>query len=211
MIAAALGTSAGFGQSAVYFDGKQDGSIQNRELLTRRHAFQSQPLATDTQAPRVVVFTGDTVIPHFIDGGSWQTSVTLVNLENHPTVVDVFFFTDNGDDFLVPIAGQNGVFRTAHVTLGVAASFTFETAGTARDLSSGWAALSTANNDSVGAFAIFRSTPGPGQQPQEAVVPVVNQFSSHFLLPFDNTAQFITGVALANPTANATAESTVAT
>ncbi len=58
------------------------------------------------------------------------------------------------------------------------------------------------NNDSVGAYAIFCSAPF-GEQPQEAVVPAVNQFENHFVLPFDNSGLFVTGVALANPTLNA--------
>src|SRR5437764_13138457 len=47
-------------------------------------------------------------------------------------------------------------------------------------------------------FAIFRQTVA-GRQAQEAVVPSVNQYDSHFVLPFDNTI-YTTGVALANPT-----------
>ena len=61
-----------------------------------------------------------------------------------------------------------------------------------------WALLSQPNSDSVGMFAIFRQL-NFGGQAQEAVVPSVNQFASHFVLPFDNTA-YVTGIALANPT-----------
>jgi hypothetical protein len=149
---------------------------------------------------RVVVFIGDRVIPHFIDGASWQTSVTVINLENHPTSFDVLFFKDDGTDFVVPVEGH-GPARGMHISLGTAGSLTFQTTGTSSALSSGWALLSQSNNDSVGSFAIFRSSPAGGQ-PQEAVVPTVNQFESHFVLPFDNTKQFVTGVALANPTLN---------
>jgi hypothetical protein len=148
-----------------------------------------------------VVFIGDHVIPHFIDGGSWQTSITVVNLENYSTTFDVLFFTDEGNDFYVPVVGQ-GLVRGMHIVLGAAGSLTFETTGADPNLSEGWALLSQPNNDSVGAYAIFRSEPF-GQQPQEAVVPAVNQFETHFVLPFDNSGQFVTGIALANPTLNA--------
>lgn len=173
-------------------------SRTNQEMATqRRSQRQAKPVAG--QSPNVVVFTGDRVIPQFVDGGSWQTSITVVNLENHSTEFDVLFFDDNGNDFAAPIVGQ-GPLKGLHIILNTAGSYTFETSGRNADLSSGWALLSQSNNDSVGIFAIFRQTI-PGRQVQEAVVPSVNQFSGHFVLPFDNT-QYSTGIALANPTLN---------
>jgi hypothetical protein len=85
-----------------------------------------------------------------------------------------------------------------HIILGTAASLTFQTTGTSPDALSGWALLSQTTNDSIGIFAIFRQS--VGSQPQEAVIPAVNQFSDHFVLPFDNTGPYIAGIALANPT-----------
>jgi hypothetical protein len=52
-------------------------------------------------------------------------------------------------------------------------------------------------SDSIGGFAIFRQRI-QNIPDQEAVVPIVNQFSSHFVLLFDN-AGFTTAIALANP------------
>ncbi len=147
--------------------------------------------------PRIVVFTGDSVIPHFIDGQFWQTAITVVNLENHPTSFQVLFFQDDGTDFYVPVLGI-GVVRGMNITLSAAGSYTFETAGISQAAGSGWALLSQANKDSVGSFAIFRYSP-PGVPQQEAVVPTVNQFFDRFVLPFDNTGRFATGVAISNP------------
>jgi hypothetical protein len=173
-------------------------SRANQEMAAQRRSLrQAKPAAG--QSPHVVVFTGDRVIPQFVDGGSWQTAITVVNLENHSTEFDVLFFDDNGNDFAAPISGQ-GLLKGIHIILNTAGSYTFETTGRNPDLSSGWALLSQSNNDSVGIFAIFRQSV-PGRQVQEAVVPSVNQFSSHFVLPFDNT-QYSTGIALANPTLN---------
>jgi hypothetical protein len=190
--------SPSYGQTAVRaLRGAELGSRQNRELLAQRNV----AVKVAHPHPDTVVFVGDWVIPHFIDGGSWQTAVTVVNLENHQTSFDVLFFTDSGADFIVPIEGQ-GLLRGVHITLGIAGSYTFQTTGTDPNLASGWAYLSQSTNDSVGAYAIFRSAPF-GEQPQEAVVPAVNKFETHFVLPFDNTGQFVTGVALANPTLSA--------
>jgi hypothetical protein len=187
-----------FAQTATGFGDGYPGSRINGELLS--HRTPNKPRQVAGSAPRVVVFTGDRVIPQFVDGDSWQTAVTLVNLENHGTSFDVLFLDDNGSDFFVPITGQAGPVRGLHISLDTAASITFQTTGLARDLTSGWALLSQTNSDSVGMFAIFRQF-NPGGQPQEAVVPSVNQFASHFVLPFDNTF-YITGIALANPTTN---------
>jgi hypothetical protein len=59
----------------------------------------------------------------------------------------------------------------------------------------GWAdVLSTG---SLGGYAIFRQTPQTGS-PSEGTVPLQSQFSSTVTLPYDNTAGFVMGVALAN-------------
>jgi hypothetical protein len=186
-----------FGQTIVPFNDSFPGSVLNQEFHSQQlRASKAQPA---TAAPRVVVFTGDRVIPHFVDGGSWQTAVTLVNLENHPTTFDVLFFKDDGTDLVVPVTGQ-GPVRGMTIVLPTASSLTFETTGTASNLASGWALLSQPNSDSVGMFAIFRQNVA-GRQSQEAVIPAVNQFENHFVLPYDNT-QYVTGIAIANPTLN---------
>lgn len=171
----------------------------NQELASERRT-QRQATAKAASSPRVVVFAGDRIIPQFVDGGSWQTAITVVNLESHPTSFDVLFFDDNGNNLNVPVNGQ-GTVHGMTISLQTAGSFTFETTGTNFDLSAGWALLSQTNSDSVGIFAIFRQNVA-GRQSQEAVVPSVNQFESHFVLPFDNTL-YTTGIALANPTLNA--------
>ena len=59
----------------------------------------------------------------------------------------------------------------------------------------GWAdVLSTRP---LGGYAIFRSTPQTGS-PSEGTVPLQDQFPSTVTLPYDNTAGFVMGVALAN-------------
>ena len=185
-------------QEIIPFTSSSTGSKLNQEFHARRRV-ESKASSSLSADPRIVVFVGDRVIPQFVDGGSWQTAVTVVNLENHSTDFDVLFFKDDGTDFFVPVTGQ-GPVRGMHVSLVTAGSLTFETTGTSSALASGWALLSQPNNDSVGIFAVFRQSV-VGRQAQEAVVPSVNQFENHFVLPYDNT-QFVTGIALANPTLN---------
>jgi hypothetical protein len=177
------------------------GATLNQEQLSMIRGARQISAASATNArPHVIVFTGDRVISQFVDGSAWQTSITVVNLETHSTSFDVLFFLDNGNDFNVPIIGLSGLNRSVHVTLNPFGTLSFQTTGTSSVLTPGWALLSQANNDSVGITGVFRLNL-PGQQSQEAVVPAVNQFEQHFLLPFDDTV-YIMGLAIANPTTN---------
>src|SRR5471030_1421404 len=199
-ITLAVGPTLAFAQIVTPLTDSYPESTLNQKLHKLHSQLKSEKSAlSSAPSPRTVVFIGDRVIPQFVDGGSWQTSITVINLENHATSFDVLFFNDNGTDLVVPVVGQGSV-RGMHIPLGIASSATFETTGTENNLSAGWAVLSQSNNDSVGIFAVFRQTV-PGGQAQEAVVPAVNQFENHFVLPYDNT-KYVTGIALANPTPN---------
>jgi hypothetical protein len=201
-----LAASSVFAQSIIGLGTAEPRSIGNQTLLAARRAAPKSQGITETATPRVVVFKGDTVISQFVDGGSWLTSITVTNLEAHSTSFDVLFFQDDGTDFNVTIVGGPGCgfgcqpqfVKGLNVTLNPMGTLTFYTTGTNPSLTAGWAALSQTNSDSVGISAVFRQSI-PGAQPQEAVVPAVNQFETHFVLNFDDTA-YITGLALANPT-----------
>lgn len=177
------------------------GSSLNHTSIGHRTTIHRQMAETSQPKPNVVVFIGDRVFPQFVDGGGWSTSIYLVNLENHPTQFSVLFFKDDGTDLYVPVVGQ-GPVRGMMITLDVAGSIEFQTAGSSSVVSQGWALISQTNTDSIGAMAIFRYA-AAGLQTQEAVVPITNQFDDHFVLMFDNTATFVTGIAIANPTSNA--------
>ena len=61
-------------------------SFSNRQLATRSDA-PGKTIQKD-----IAVFTGDTVIPQFVDGGGWQTSVTVTNLDSKTVRFSVLFF-----------------------------------------------------------------------------------------------------------------------
>lgn len=181
--------------------GTDSGSSLNQQFLQQRRADGAQGVQPQggTIRPKIVVFPGDRVIAQFVDGGGWKTSVFFVNLESHPVNFQVLFFKDDGTDMFVPIVGVGRV-RQLQITLDTAGSIEFETTGFADLLSQGWALLSQTTTDTVGGMAIFRQRVF-GRPDQEAVVPIVSQFDSHFVLLFDNTA-YTTGIAIANPTLN---------
>ncbi|MEO8028311.1 MAG: hypothetical protein ABI823_17640 [Bryobacteraceae bacterium] len=192
-------TSVLMGQTVVRLEGLDIPSKLNQQLVEQRRgaAAEKAPAKNITSSKEIVVFAGDRVIPQFVDGASWKTSMYFVNLENRSVSFQVLFFDDVGNDMLVPIVGQGRV-RGLNITLQTAGSIQLETNGTAADLTQGWALLSQTTNDSVGGLAVFRQAVS-GRQAQEAVVPIVSQFDNHFVLLFDNT-DFATGIAVANPT-----------
>ena len=200
LLSALLITSSGaLAQTLEGVTGVDTQSNFNQQFLARRNLDASSTQTKSALEPRVVVFAGDRVVPHVVDGGSWQTSFFWVNLENHPVSFQVLFFDDVGNDMFLPVVGL-GLVRQVNVTLDTAGSIEFETTGTANNLKQGWALLSQTTSDTIGGMAVFKQHVF-GRPDQEAVVPIVSQFDSHFVLLFDNTA-FITGIAISNPTLN---------
>jgi len=176
--------------------GDPDTRSTSNQLLAARDS-----LGGKTSQKNVAVFTGDTVIPQFVDGDGWKTTITVTNLDSRTVRFAVLFFNDDGSDLTVRILGQGNV-KGVDIVLGSAQSATFETAGDSRFLSQGWATIKKDNSsDVVGGFAIFRQRIA-GRSDSEAVVPIVSQFDSHFVLLFDNTAGYVTGIAIANPTSS---------
>jgi hypothetical protein len=199
-------SSLSIAQTLVGITGIDTKSTFNRELLAERHAARNG-ISANSIEPKVVVFAGDRVFPQVVNGGGWKTSFFLVNLENHPVTFQILFFTDDGNDMFVPMQGLGSV-RQVSVTLDTAGSTEFESTGFSNNFSDnlqqGWALLSQTTNDTVGGMAVFRQRVF-GRPDQEATVPIVSQFDSHFVLLFDNTAGFVTGLAVANPTTDSVA------
>lgn len=176
-----------------------NGTSSNKQQIEIHHQklMAEQPSAF---RPQTVTFVGDVVYPHFIDGASFQTTVTLANLDSKKVHFQVLFFNDDGTDLAVPIVGFSGLQRGLDVTLGIHGTLSFSTAGTSADYRSGWALMSLDNsNDSVTGFSVFRQRVA-GRPDFEATVPVVSQFQGHFVIPYDETNGYFTGIALANPT-----------
>jgi hypothetical protein len=131
------------------------------------------------------------------DGGGWQTSITLVNLDPTSSFYILTIYGDNGQPLaLNTSAGQNSTFSG---TLGPGASLVIDSAGTAAAVTQGWAYLFT--NNTIGGSAIFRYST-PGGPAYEASLPLDTGVNSQFALPFDHISA-ATGVALVNPSQSA--------
>jgi hypothetical protein len=135
-------------------------------------------------------------------GGQWATTITLVNLGTTPAQAALNFFDNNGNALPLALIFPQGTLSptttaTLTSTLNPSSGLVIATAGLNNLLSVGWAQL--LSNGNVGGFAVFTDTV-TSQQQQQAVVPLQVPNSGPYVLWFDNTNGFSTGVAIANLT-----------
>jgi hypothetical protein len=158
---------------------------------------QNYSLRHDLERRELAVLLGDCLIPQFVNGDGWSTSITLVNLSTVPEAYLVGFVKSNGSEWPVSITGQ-GKVTEIRGTLMPAQTVTYETDG-AGPLEQGWATVlgQTIERVRIGGFAVFRQKT-PGKQDSEAVVSFGNLVDDHFVLVYDNQNGFVTGAALLN-------------
>jgi hypothetical protein len=136
-------------------------------------------------------------------GGLWNTTITLVNTSTTAAQVSLNFVGDNGVAVQLPVtfpltSTTPQTVSTINQTIGADAQLVIETAGTASQTTSEGYALLTATGGNVGGSAVFAWQTAAGVQ--EAVVPVETVNPTAFVLPFDYTNGYQTGIALANLT-----------
>ena len=140
------------------------------------------------------------VLSHIAAGGGWTTVITLVNTSSTAVPVTVAFHNDDGSALSLPVtttqqgASQTTTAASVSATINPNATLLVSTGQLASTVV-GWADV--LSSGSLGGYAIFRSTPQTGS-PSEGTVPLQSQFPSTVTLPYDNTAGFVMGVALAN-------------
>ena len=134
-------------------------------------------------------------------GGLWNTTITLVNTGSTAAEVVLNFFDDNGNALLLPLTFPQTsstapvLASTLDQTIGAGAELVIQIAGTASQATQeGWAQLLA--NGNIGGSAVFGWTTAAGTQ--EAVAPIETRNPGAFVLPFDYTGGYATGVALAN-------------
>jgi hypothetical protein len=131
--------------------------------------------------------------------------MTLVNPSSTAVPVTVALHNDDGSALTLPLTTtQQGISQTTttssvNATINPNATLLISSGDQVASTVVGWADVLTTG--SIGGYAIFRSTPQTGS-PSEGTVPLQTQFPSTVTLPYDNTAGFVMGVALANLSAS---------
>jgi len=135
-------------------------------------------------------------------GGNWKTTFTLLNLASAQQTAKLTFWNSNGDPMVVPLTFSPELGLPA--SAGASADVPISPNGVAvvdvelsplATLLVGWARLKAP--DGVVGSATFRFRPSDVQD-AEAVVPMETRTPSAFVVPFNNTNDMVTGVAIAN-------------
>jgi len=138
-------------------------------------------------------------------GGAWNTTFTLVNTGATAAQATLNFYADSGTPaglpVVFPLSGSAAAQLLSTVgpqTIGPGAQLVIATAGSSSQATTeGWAQLEVTGGN-VGGSAVFDDTTPAGVQ--EAIVPVATVSDNAYVLPFNYTGGYQTGIALANLT-----------
>jgi hypothetical protein len=174
-------------------------------------------LATINGAVSIVRSTGQTpnaaTLGQVVSGGSWKTTLTLVN--NSPARADVrlSFWGDDGQPLVLPLTFPGGAGSSPSSTSSLECSIDPEAmlvveteAPDALESLAGWAELQSP--EGVIGFAVLRQKVGPGRD-TEAMLVFEPPKGPVLVLPYDNSGGFQTGIAIANPSPTLTADLTL--
>jgi hypothetical protein len=138
-------------------------------------------------------------LAHLASGAGWTTTFTLVNTGLTAGQVQMNFFGDDGSPLQLPFTFPQQpspsplVASTLNQSLAANSLLIVDTQQASNpNAQVGSAQLLTSHN--VGGFAVFEYNPTG----QEAVVPLETRNAPFYVLPFDNTGELATGVAIAN-------------
>jgi hypothetical protein len=153
--------------------------------------FTTIPVVASTETP------GGSMA-HLAVGQGWNTSVELINYGPATAQAHLKFFDDNGSPLALPFTVGANATTTSTVDQPMAPYSRTVIQSNALDgspLQIGSAQLSTDGN--VSGFIRFRY----GPKNQEAIVPIASRNANSYVLAFDDTNGFATGVAVVNAAA----------
>jgi hypothetical protein len=137
------------------------------------------------------------IIPQIADGGGWQTTIVVTNTTASATSASLSFSQDVGggatQNWNLPFL-EGG--STQNLNLPAGGTMFLHTPGTAAATTSGWAQVQAPA--AVVAYAIF-TLRVPGRQNQDGTA-AASQGVSRILMPYDNTSNFVTSMAIVNTT-----------
>lgn len=148
--------------------------------------------------------TGNRVATHVAAGGGWSTLFVLINLGTIPATYTLDFYGDSGSPQQFPFKNPktqqdlgNQSVLTGNIPVG--GEVYLKAQDKATTTTTGWALIDPSSTGDIGGMAVF-TYDLTGQQ---AIVPIENSSTQKFVIAFDNTGGYATGIALVNPHANA--------
>ena len=137
-------------------------------------------------------------------GNYWKTTITLVNHGAAAARARLNFFNNSGEPLSLAITypslppADPVLLSSVERSIEPGASFSFSTTGPDDVETVGWAQMLT--DGDISGFAVFRQKV---HREQEAVVPLETHNSDSYVLWFNNSGDFITGLAVANNSTSA--------
>jgi hypothetical protein len=139
---------------------------------------------------------------HFASAGGWKTTFTLVNTGASAATAQLDFTGDNGSAVVLPLSlpqtGETDLSgSTIQRSLAAGAVLPIVSTGLTGDKGkTGEARL--LSTGSINGFSVFEFQPSTDSTRQEAVVPLETRSANTYLLAFDNTNGYSTGIAVSN-------------
>jgi hypothetical protein len=137
------------------------------------------------------------IVPQIADGGGWQTTLVLTNMTTGSGSAGLTFYQETSGG---ATQSWNPPFQEAvaqNVPVAAGSTVFLHTMGTSSATSVGWAQIIV--SPGIAAYAIFTQRI-PGQADQDGTA-AGGAVAERFLVPFDNTAGFVTSVAMVNQVA----------
>ncbi|MEP6715476.1 MAG: choice-of-anchor D domain-containing protein, partial [Terriglobia bacterium] len=134
------------------------------------------------------------ILSHVIDGGIWQSTITLINTDTQPATYELRIFDSAGNPAQTKLNGTAAAIFSGSIS--PLSSVTLVTQGASAPTPlDGWADVTS--NQHLQAQLVFDQNT-PGQPVFEAAVPAVGDGQSSVAMPFDNSDGLVTGVAVTN-------------
>ncbi len=130
------------------------------------------------------------VLSQIVDGGGWQSTITITNRSKYAQAYTVTFWQDNGTPWSIPGIGSN----TTITVPGNGVKF-LNSSGNSSGLAEGWAKVE--GYEDYSAMAVYK-VHGDGQD-QQAAVTGDSTVNTGFSMPFDESNGALVGLALTNP------------
>jgi len=150
-----------------------------------------------------VSFAG--ALPQVASGAGWMTTFTIANTGTSPVTIRLNYWGDDGKELTLPMSfpqspsdSTQGASLDRSIAAGATLLIESEVPASSPALV-GWAEL--LSSAPISGLAVFRQRSGDGLE-QEAAVPLESRSASRYLLQFDNSSGYATGLAAANHTAH---------